>query len=187
MGFKRSWVRIPPARFFFCPPNTRNKGKSTRKSAIRPFAFFRVFPGLSRYRVIGVMIRSAICTVVVLLVATIVGSAKPAGNHSGTVRLNQSGLDYARKLIAEGRVVKDKHGDWAVHKVSPTDENEFIAQHGSQEYARWHLGIDESHQAQNKARYKYPFGDFKDVHRCALIAIIGRARQHRCAEIEGVA
>ena len=31
------------------------------------------------------MIRSAICTVVVLLVATIVGSAKPAGNHSGTL------------------------------------------------------------------------------------------------------
>jgi hypothetical protein len=134
------------------------------------------------------MIRSAIFTVALLLVATMIGSARPAAhNHNRTVSLNPTALDYARKLITEGHFVNDKHGDWAAHKMSAEDENRFIRQHGTEDYARWHLGMDKSHQSDTKARYKFPFGDFKDVHRCALIAAQNRAHQYGYREIETAA
>ena len=132
------------------------------------------------------MIRSGIFVTIVLFFATIVEPANLSGNtHS--VTLNPVALDYARKLISQDHVVNDKRGEWAEHQASATDESEFMKQRGSEEYARWHLGIDESHRSDSKARYKFPFGDFKNVHRCALIAAQTRARQYGYSDIEGAA
>jgi hypothetical protein len=39
---------------------------------------------------------------------------------------------------------------------STQQNTEFIEQHGFAEYARWHLGIDDSQPADRKARYKFP-------------------------------
>jgi hypothetical protein len=55
------------------------------------------------------------------------------------------------------------------------------------EYARWHLAIDESHAPETKARYKFPYGDFRTVHRCALLAARSTARQYGYNEIESAA
>src|SRR5438874_11362049 len=55
------------------------------------------------------------------------------------------------------------------------DENEFIRAHGFAQYSKWHLGIDENHAEATKARYKFPFGDFNNVHRCGLLAVKSRA------------
>ena len=132
------------------------------------------------------MIRSGIFVTIVLLFATIVEPANSSGNtHS--VSLSPVALDYARKLIRQDHVVNDKRGEWAEHQASATDESEFMTQRGSEEYARWYLGIDESHRPDSKARYKFPFGDFKNVHRCALIAVRNRARQYGYADIERAA
>jgi hypothetical protein len=102
-------------------------------------------------------------------------------------RLNPAALDYARQLITQGRAVNDKHGEWGKHQPSIDNENEFIRSHQWEEYSRWHLAIDESHSANTKARYKFPLGDFYNVHRCALIAIQSRARQYKYSDIERAA
>jgi len=67
------------------------------------------------------------------------------------------------------------------------DENEFIRAHGFSQYSKWHLGIDETHAEGTKARYKFPFGDFKNVHRCGLLAVKSRAHQFGYADIEKAA
>jgi hypothetical protein len=103
------------------------------------------------------------------------------------VRLNQDAFDYARELIKQGHVVADGRGAWSQHQPSAEEENEFIRLHGFGEYAKWHLGIDDAHGEKTKARYKFPCGDFKNVHRCALLAIESRAAQYKHYDIENAA
>jgi hypothetical protein len=52
------------------------------------------------------------------------------------------------------------------------------------EYAKWHVGVDETKKREAKARYRFPYGDFMKVHRCALLAAEARAGQYRHTEIE---
>jgi len=66
-------------------------------------------------------------------------------------------------------------------------ENEFIRVHGLAEYAKWHLGVDERYALNSKGRYKFPYGDFKNVHRCGLLAVQARARQYGYDNIEKTA
>ena len=103
------------------------------------------------------------------------------------VKLNENAFAYAKELIAQGHLVADKRNAWGDHHPAAEDENEFIRAHSFAEYGKWHLGIDESHAEGTKARYKFPFGDFKNIHRCALLAVRSRARQYGYADIENVA
>ena len=34
----------------------------------------------------------------------------------------------------------------------------------------WHLGVDDAFPARTKRHYRFPYGDFRDVHRCAVRA-----------------
>jgi hypothetical protein len=99
-------------------------------------------------------------------------------------KLNQRGFDHAKKLVEEGAVVLDERDDWSEHQPSAEQENEFIDKHGMDEYARWHLGVDESHGENTKGRYKFPYGDFAAVHRCGVIAAEVRAAQQDYTDIE---
>jgi hypothetical protein len=103
------------------------------------------------------------------------------------VKLNIDALEYAKKLIGEGEVVVDGRGAWAQHQPSSEEENEFTRRHGFEGYAKWHLGIDERHPENTKARYKFPYGDFRNIHRCALLAARSRTRQHQHYDIEKAA
>jgi len=107
--------------------------------------------------------------------------------QSRTVRLNENAFAYAEELIAQGRVVVDKKNAWTDHRPGAAEENEFIRTHDFAEYAKWHLGIDETHAGGTKAGYKFPFGDFKNVHRCGLLAVKSRAHQFGYADIEKAA
>ena len=107
--------------------------------------------------------------------------------QSRTVRLDGNAFAYAKELIAQGRVVVDKKNAWADHRPGAAEENEFIRTHDFAEYAKWHLGVDETHAGDTKARYKFPFGDFKDVHRSGLLAVKSRAHQFGYADIEKAA
>jgi len=100
------------------------------------------------------------------------------------VELNRRGFDHARKLIAAGRYVIDDRDAWSEHQPSTRQENDFIKKHGIGEYARWHLGIDNEEDADNKNRYKFPYGDFDKVHRCGLLAAESRAGQRKYYDIE---
>jgi hypothetical protein len=104
-----------------------------------------------------------------------------------SVKLNRSAFAYAKELINEGRFVFDERDAWSEHQPSSEDENEFIQAHGFNEYARWHLGIDDAEDEQTKKRYKFPFGDFKKVHRCGLLSAESRAGQYKHFDIENAA
>jgi hypothetical protein len=100
------------------------------------------------------------------------------------VRMNRAGFDHARGLIKAGRVVIDERDDWSEHQPSARDENSFIEKHGWTEYAKWHLGVDEEEDEETKGRYKFPYGDFKKVHRCGVLAAESRAGQYDYKDIE---
>jgi hypothetical protein len=100
------------------------------------------------------------------------------------VKLNKSAFDQAKKLINEGHVVLDEKDAWSEHRPSAEQENEFIRRHGLNEYAKWHLGIDDEKDEHTKGRYKFPYGDFKNVHRCGVISAESRAGQYKYDDIE---
>jgi hypothetical protein len=106
---------------------------------------------------------------------------------SDAIKLNKATVENIDQLIKNGRFVNDRRGEWQVHRPSVEEENRFIQAYGYAEYAKWHLGIDESHAPNTKARYKFPCGDFKNVHRCALLAAQNRANQFNHRDIENAA
>jgi hypothetical protein len=103
------------------------------------------------------------------------------------VKLNEGAYEYAQQLVAERRVVLDGRDDWSEHQPSAEDENRFIEEHGIREYARWHLGIDDEHGPETKARYRFPYGDFEKVHRCGVLSAESRAGQYKHFDIERAA
>ena len=109
------------------------------------------------------------------------------GRAVRALKSNQVAFESCKELIRQGRVIIDKKGAWGQHQPSLEEENEFIRLHGFEEYAKWHLGIDEGRPEATKARYKFPCGDFKNVHRCAVLAVKSRAAQYNYAEIEQAA
>jgi hypothetical protein len=125
---------------------------------------------------------------VTVLTATILFTPLASSfGQSAKVKLNENAFAYAKELIARGNVVVDKKNEWQAHHPTAQGENEFIRGHGIAEYGKWHLGIDEAHAEGTKARYKFPFGDFKNVYRSGLLAVKSRAHQFGHIEIENAA
>lgn len=107
--------------------------------------------------------------------------------QSRSVKLNENAFAFAKELITQGRTVVDKKNSWRDHCPMAEEENEFIRLYGFAEYGKWHLGIDETHAEDTKARYKFPFGDFKNIHRSALLAVRSRAHQYGYSDVENAA
>jgi hypothetical protein len=101
-----------------------------------------------------------------------------------SVQLNRPGYEFAQRLARDGHVVIDERDGWSEHQPTAAEENEFIREHGIRAYAKWHLGIDPSHGEGTKGRYKFPYGDFQDVHRCGVLAAESRAGQRKYVDIE---
>jgi len=70
---------------------------------------------------------------------------------------------------------------------STSQENEFIEAHGFSAYGDWHLGVNDEEPEETKKRYEFPYGDFKQVHRCGVLAAESRAGQYKHADIEEAA
>jgi hypothetical protein len=104
-----------------------------------------------------------------------------------SAKLNSRSFEHAKRLIKDGKYVLDGRDDWSEHQPSTADENRFIEQHGFDEYALWHLGVDDTEEPDTKAHYKFPYGDFKKVHRCGLLAAETRAAQNKYDDIEKAA
>jgi hypothetical protein len=105
----------------------------------------------------------------------------------GQIKLNQDAFGFALQLIRQGHFVADRNGAWNEHRPSTDHENEFIRVHGFSEYAKWHLGIDDRYAENTKRRYKFPYGDFKNVHRCGVLAVESRANEYRYSHVENAA
>ncbi|MCG3112303.1 MAG: hypothetical protein MCM46_10845 [Candidatus Manganitrophus sp. SB1] len=103
------------------------------------------------------------------------------------VKLNKSAYEHAKQLIHEEKIEIDERDAWSEHQPSTQEENEFVRLHGYDEYAKWHLGIDEEEPDQTKKRYKFPYGDFERVHRCGVLSAESRAGQYKYIDIENAA
>ncbi|MEY2484166.1 MAG: hypothetical protein QOK24_2694 [Verrucomicrobiota bacterium] len=103
------------------------------------------------------------------------------------VKLNRRAYDHAKRLIAQEKVVLDERDDWSEHQPTAPQENEFLEQHGFGEYGRWYLGLDDEAPDDTKAHYKFPYGDFENVHRCGVLSAEVRAAQYKHFDIESAA
>ena len=97
-------------------------------------------------------------------------------------KLNKRAVAHARKLIDAKQYVLDS--DWGEAAPTADDENAFLKSHSWQEYADWYLGLTDGASDETKARHGFVFGDFKRVHRTALIACVYRAAEWRHKTIE---
>lgn len=96
--------------------------------------------------------------------------------------VNEAGVAKARALIEARRyVVKSNWGDG---QPVAEDENKFLARHSWGDYSEWHLGLTEGATDETKGRYAFVFGDFRRLHRSALIACHYRAAEWFHKDIE---
>jgi hypothetical protein len=101
-----------------------------------------------------------------------------------TVKLSRRSYQHAEDLIRDGHVELDERDDWSEHQPSAAAENEFIRANGIEEFGRWHLAFDDEANPETKRAYKYPYGDFRDVHRCAILSAESRAGQRDHFDVE---
>ena len=96
--------------------------------------------------------------------------------------LNDAAVVHARHLIDARQYVLDS--DWGEVQPHTDDENRFLESHSWDDYAAWHLGLTDGAADETKARYAFVFGDFRRVHRTALIACVYRASEWRHKAVE---
>jgi hypothetical protein len=94
------------------------------------------------------------------------------------MKLNKQAVTHARKRIKAGKVVHDELGDWSGHQLAASAETAWVKSNGWNDYAKWHLGIDTDKNPETKSRFGFPFSDFRNVHRCGVIAAEARAAQN---------
>jgi len=96
--------------------------------------------------------------------------------------VNERGVSHARRLIDARQYVLDS--DWGDVQPRAAEQNRFLEAHSWEEYAAWHLGLTDGAADEAKARYAFIFGDFRRVHRTALIACVYRAAEWRHKAVE---
>ena len=96
--------------------------------------------------------------------------------------VNERAVARARELIDARQYVL--RSEWGRVQPSAADGNEFLERHSWPEYAAWHLGLTEGTTDETKARYGFVYGDFRRVHRSALIACEFRAAEWRHKDVE---
>lgn len=95
---------------------------------------------------------------------------------------------YKKAVVRATRMI-DAHqyvleSDWGDAQPKADDENRVIEAHGWDNYAEWHLGLTEGATDETKARYGFVYGDFRRVHRSALIACVYRAAEWKHKDVE---
>jgi hypothetical protein len=98
-----------------------------------------------------------------------------------TYTVNERGVARCRERIEARQYVLDS--DWGDQQPNAGVENAFLQSHSWEDYADWHLGLTEGARDETKARYGFVYGDFRRVHRTALIACLYRAAEWRHKEV----
>jgi hypothetical protein len=96
--------------------------------------------------------------------------------------VNKQAVARARRLIDARQYVLDSH--WGDVQPSADDENAFLESHSLEEYAEWHLALNDDANEGTKARYAFVYGDFRRLHRTGLIACQYRAAEWRHKDVE---
>jgi hypothetical protein len=101
------------------------------------------------------------------------------------IRLNQDAVEQAQNLI-KGRQY-ERNSDWSEAQPSAQEENNFIDENGWVAFAKWHLAYDTESSEETKSRYKFPVGDFRKLHRSALVAAKQRAGSEDYNDVQSAA
>jgi hypothetical protein len=96
--------------------------------------------------------------------------------------VNEAAVEHVRSLIDARQYVLDS--DWGEARPDAADQNAYLERHSWDDYAAWHLGLTEGAPDGTKARCAFVVGDFRRVHRSALIACVYRASEWRHKEVE---
>src|SRR5262245_45810238 len=96
--------------------------------------------------------------------------------------LNEAAVVHATELIDARQYVLDS--DWGEVQPKADDQNRYLERHSWEEYAAWHLGLTEGAADETKARYAFVVGDYRRIHRTALIACVYRASEWRHKAVE---
>jgi len=96
--------------------------------------------------------------------------------------VNPRAVQKAQQLIDAGQYVAES--DWGKVQPRAAEQNEFLEKHSWAEYEAWHLGLTDGAADETKARYAFVYGDFRRVHRVALIACVYRAAEWRHKAVE---
>jgi hypothetical protein len=96
------------------------------------------------------------------------------------IKLNKIDFDHAKKLVQEGHFTWDERDACSEHQP-------LIREHGFPAFAKWRLEINSEKGENTKGRYEFPYGDFRNVHRCAVISAESRAGQYKHFDIERAA
>lgn len=91
-------------------------------------------------------------------------------------RVNDEAVEHARELIDRGNY--DTETEWSDAAPDADEANKVIEKEGYDGYGKWHIGIDTEASEETKDRYGFPFGDFSDVNRAALIHAKQRASRN---------
>ena len=102
-----------------------------------------------------------------------------------TLQLSDAAVEKARSLIRSRQYVLED--SWGEANPGAEEENRFLERHSWADYAEWHLAQDPEAGEETKARYRYPYGDFRRVHRSGLVAAKQRAAQNDHADVERAA
>ena len=105
--------------------------------------------------------------------------------HDGamaTYSVNPEAVLRARALIEAKQYVLNSN--WGEVQPDADAQNAYLEAHSWDDYALWHLGLTEGANDETKARYAFGYGDFRRVHRTALIACVYRASEWRHKEVE---
>src|SRR6478735_5424276 len=84
----------------------------------------------------------------------------------------------------DGAMAKYLDNDWGQVQPDAEAQNAYLERHPWDDYAAWHLGLTEGANDGTKARYAFVVGDFRRVHRTALIACVYRASEWRHKDVE---
>src|SRR5581483_12146666 len=121
------------------------------------------------------------------LLCTLSSAFPSAAADPSAIAVNPAAEEFARQLVQGGHVIWDKKGAWTHDQPSVRRKTEFLRLRGPEHYGKWHLAIDRRHRIDTKAHYKFPVGDFENLHRCGLLAAKARAHEYGYADIEAAA
>ncbi|MEJ7722622.1 MAG: hypothetical protein WKF58_20340 [Ilumatobacteraceae bacterium] len=96
--------------------------------------------------------------------------------------VNKAAVQRARRMIDARQYVLDS--DWGDVQPNAETENAFLESHSWDEYGEWHLGLTDGANDETKARHAFVVGDFRRVHRTALIACVYRASEWKHKSVE---
>ena len=96
--------------------------------------------------------------------------------------VNDSAVRRAKELIDTRRYVLNS--DWGRVQPDAAAQNHYLKSHSWDDYALWHLALTVRAAEETKARYAFVYGDFRRLHRAALIACVYRASEWRHKAVE---